>query len=358
MLHCGRYERIGIRHRASQTLYLSGLIDTINNRNPRYRKLQVALCSSIIQDLLERHELATAPMKTAGSKRPATKEPAGAHNPKRRKTSPEHTASEKPLENSGSYGKITKALGRKTLGLVSLRYGPYCSPTPASFIRIGSSCAPSLQPKPPRVQKLKAKYQTHEYFTLMLGPPLGDGATGIVHPAALEIQVKDDRGMISTLKRNDLVVKLAFEEEQKTRMQHEFTVYAHLAKKNVTGVPIVHGLFNDPDSGTLALLMDNVGQNLREREEERTGEKFPKQVSTTKEERRAFVAVMKSIHKAGIKHMDIRADNLVIHPATGKVAIIDFDRAKFPAENMGFYDVEMECLKDLLHGRFTPDSYW
>ena len=66
---------------------------------------------------------------------------------------------------------------------------------------------------------------------------------------------------------------------------------------------------------------------------------------------------MKSIHKAGIKHMDIRADNLVIHPETGKVAIIDFDLAKFPMENFGYFDVEMDCLKDLLRGRFTPDSY-
>ncbi|KIM42836.1 hypothetical protein M413DRAFT_444485, partial [Hebeloma cylindrosporum] len=354
MLHCGRYERIGIRHRASQTLYLSGLIDTVNNRDPRYRKVQIALYSFIVQDALERYELATTPTKP---KRPAAKEPPGAHTPKRRKTSSEPTAPEKPPENAGSDDEITKVLGSKTLGLVSLRYGPYCSPTPASFIRIGSSCAPSLQPKPPRVQKLKAKYQTHEYFTLMLGQPLGDGATGVVHPAALEIQVKDDTGATSILKRNDLVVKLAFEEEQKTRMQHEFTVYAHLAKKNVTGVPTVHGLFNDLDSGTLALLMDNAGQNLREREKERTGEKFPQQVSTTQEERKAFVAAMKRIHRAGIKHMDIRADNLVIHPESGKVAIIDFDRAKFPKENLGFFDGEMECLKDLLDGRFTPDSY-
>jgi serine/threonine protein kinase len=66
---------------------------------------------------------------------------------------------------------------------------------------------------------------------------------------------------------------------------------------------------------------------------------------------------MKSIHKAGIKHMDIRADNLVIHPETGKVAIIDFDRAKFPRGNLGDFSGEMECLKDLLKGRFTPDSY-
>ena len=66
---------------------------------------------------------------------------------------------------------------------------------------------------------------------------------------------------------------------------------------------------------------------------------------------------MKSIHKAGIKHMDIRADNLVIHPDTGNAAIIDFDRAKFPLENFSNYYGEMDCLKDLLKGRFTPDSY-
>ena len=119
----------------------------------------------------------------------------------------------------------------------------------------------------------------------MLGQPLGDGATGVVHPASLEIQVKLDTGTISTLKRDDLVIKLAFEEEQKTRIQHEFAVYTHLAKKKVTGVVTVHGLFNDPDSGTLVLLMDNGGQNLREREKERTGEIFLEQVSTTKAER-------------------------------------------------------------------------
>ena len=48
----------------------------------------------------------------------------------------------------------------------------------------------------------------------------------------------------------------------------------------------------------------------------------------------AFVAAMKNIHRAGIKHMDIRTDNLVIHPETGKVAIIDFDRAEFPLEKL------------------------
>ena len=64
ILNCGRYERIGIRHRASQTLYLSGLIDPVNTQDPRYRKLHVALNMAIVRDVLERHDLAA----TAGTK--------------------------------------------------------------------------------------------------------------------------------------------------------------------------------------------------------------------------------------------------------------------------------------------------
>jgi aminoglycoside phosphotransferase (APT) family kinase protein len=52
--------------------------------------------------------------------------------------------------------------------------------------------------------------------------------------------------------------------------------------------------------------------------------------------------------------MDVRADNLVIHPKTRKVAIIDFDLAKFPLENFGFFsleswNVERNSSKEGLH---------
>jgi len=60
VLNCGRYERIGIRHRGSQTLYLSGIIDTLNAEDPHYRKLHVGLYVAIIQDALIRQEIKTA----------------------------------------------------------------------------------------------------------------------------------------------------------------------------------------------------------------------------------------------------------------------------------------------------------
>ncbi|KAF8895852.1 hypothetical protein CPB84DRAFT_1930827 [Gymnopilus junonius] len=43
VFQCGRYERIGFHHRASQTLYLSGVIDTVNIKDPSYRKLHISL---------------------------------------------------------------------------------------------------------------------------------------------------------------------------------------------------------------------------------------------------------------------------------------------------------------------------
>ena len=115
--------------------------------------------------------------------------------------------------------------------------------------------------------------------------PRGEGATGVIHPVALEVQLLDPSGDVSVLNRHDLIMKLAFGKEQQSRLRHESEVYAHLARHRVKGIPTVHGLFLDLDSGTLGLLMDNVGQSLIERELERTGEQDAEQVTTTKAER-------------------------------------------------------------------------
>ena len=174
------------------------------------------------------------------------------------------------------------------IALVNLQYGPYCSPAPASFIRLGPSCASSLQPNPPPVKKLKIKYGAHEFFTLTLSDQRGEGATGVVHSATLELRVVLPSGDTSMLKRDDFVVKLAFSQDQQKRLRHEFAIYSHLARRGAEGVVVVHGLFSDPDSGALALVMDDGGQNLRQRERERTGEVFPRQVTTTDEERYVY----------------------------------------------------------------------
>ena len=54
VFHCGTYERIGVRHRETGTLFLSDLIDVHSCRDPGYGKIQTGLYLLIIKDAMER----------------------------------------------------------------------------------------------------------------------------------------------------------------------------------------------------------------------------------------------------------------------------------------------------------------
>jgi hypothetical protein len=57
VFHCGNCERIGYRHRSSQTLFLSDLIDVSAGSKPHYGQLQIGLYMLILRDALERIRL-------------------------------------------------------------------------------------------------------------------------------------------------------------------------------------------------------------------------------------------------------------------------------------------------------------
>lgn len=54
VFHCGTLERIGIRHRQTQTLYLSDVIDVHACKDPAYGKLHVGLYLAALEDALDR----------------------------------------------------------------------------------------------------------------------------------------------------------------------------------------------------------------------------------------------------------------------------------------------------------------
>ena len=54
VFHCGKYERIGVRHRETGTLFLSNLIDVHSCRDPSYSKIQAGLYFLIIRDVMSR----------------------------------------------------------------------------------------------------------------------------------------------------------------------------------------------------------------------------------------------------------------------------------------------------------------
>ncbi|KAF8907628.1 hypothetical protein CPB84DRAFT_1843848 [Gymnopilus junonius] len=298
ILHCGRYERIGIRHRGSKTLFLSGVIDTINIENPSYRKLHKG--------------------KSIGLKRSADH----FDNETLPKTKrPKNT----PPTKSDTL-RIANEIARRKLALVRLEYGAFCSPVPSAFVDVVLLAFLTL-------------YTTNEYFTLTLGEPLGHGAVGIVHPARLELTLES--GEILT---RDLAMKFAFTPEQQKMMGNEYFIYGHLSRKEgLEGIVTVHGLFLDPETRTLGMLMDNGGLSLRRREIDRACD-----ILVTERERKAFINALKSLHKAGVRHNDLRSDNLLIN-SRNEVFIIDFDRADLEVDE-GEVETELACLEDVLDG--------
>uniref|UniRef100_A0A8H7Y6M2 Protein kinase domain-containing protein n=1 Tax=Psilocybe cubensis TaxID=181762 RepID=A0A8H7Y6M2_PSICU len=338
VLHCGRYERIGIRHRASQTLYLSGVIDTVNIKDPHYRKIHIGLYIATLQDALERMKLrnsADDKVDIKGKKRSSVNvDDAESSRPKKRR----RTSSSPASTDIGKY-----LIDRK-LALVSLDYGPFSSSVPSSFVRIGESCKRKHSReatdwvKDPTKQR---KYAAHEYFTLTLLAPLGDGSVGVSHPAQAEVILESGEVITETL-----VLKLAFNEKTQKRMRHEFAIYCRMSRAGVEGIVDVHGLFFDAESNTLGLLMAHGGETLRNRDIARTGI-YGDKISGTVAEKKAFEDIIRNINEADISHHDIRPENMTIR-SDGKAFLIDFDSALYHSP---FWSVEdqLENLDNIFH---------
>ncbi len=54
---CGNYFRVGIRHRKTQTLYISDLVEASSRTDPAYGKVMTAINLAIIRDAMDRTPL-------------------------------------------------------------------------------------------------------------------------------------------------------------------------------------------------------------------------------------------------------------------------------------------------------------
>ena len=152
-------------------------------------------------------------------------------------------------------------MSSRALALLSLNYGTYHSPVPSSFIRVGAPCVHGYHDTPFKEPSRKGNYNSSQYFSLTLSEPIASGAIGVVHRALAEIELE------SGLKvQHRLAVKLVFSNyfgsQRKLRKEH--SIYHHLASKHdVEGLLPVYGLFEDTETGTLALIMDDGGSSIR-----------------------------------------------------------------------------------------------
>ncbi|KAF9032669.1 hypothetical protein BDZ89DRAFT_1063296 [Hymenopellis radicata] len=346
---CGNYLRIGIRHRETQTLILSDLLDVCHAKNPAYGKVWAGIHIAIAQDVMERYEIRLAsqpvPVPTPGLKRASPDTEEGS-NKKRKATA------QVKLGSKGSHAKTgtskqqgETATGRKessggriiksTVSLISLqnletsfsrhvaiaiyiRFGIYNSPSPSILLQPG--------------QRRRAAYPPASYLTLVLNSRLGTGATGDVFAATLP-----------NVKHGPIVVKLATTFRRLCRLRHEYSVYAHLKNANVKCIPRVFGFYQDAHRSAGALILSNDGRSLGGR-----------RAKLTADEKTLIRAAMSSIHTAGVLHRDLRTWNILVND-TGGISIIDFDRANIDAHEEDFR-LEWERLEKLLKGKHVENG--
>ena len=139
--------------------------------------------------------------------------------------------------------QIIEMLSKRKRLFMYLQFGIYDSPVPATFVRAIPS--PFVKPAP--------LMSSNEYMTLVLSSELAQGATGVVHGGTLEMETLEQRISL------DIVAKLAFGEDQRENLKHEFSTYCHLASKGVKNLPTLLGLFEDVEDGALALLLTPAG---------------------------------------------------------------------------------------------------
>ncbi|RDB15954.1 hypothetical protein Hypma_003553 [Hypsizygus marmoreus] len=333
IFNCGNFERIGFRNRSNQTLYISELIDVTRCNNPGYGKLHVGLYTSIMKDAIDRSrqqvqrelDIESKPQKKR--RHDKMELPVLRKRPKTRAVVAKERALKLERQNVQK-AIILEATSRKLI-LLRIRYSHFNSPAPAPFLRIGT--VP------------ETTYRPHEYMSLTINSTIAAGATGDVHAATLELLASTGKTL-----HQEVVVKLAFDKAQRKRMRHEFTVYRHMIDSDVRGIPHVYGLFEDAESKALALVMSHVGLSVWDRRPDKQKSKFT--VSTS--EGNAFLDVLKGIHLAGVRHRDLRPENLAVDD-DNVVTIFDFDRAELNASE-GSRERELKHLMDLVNGKYTP----
>ncbi|KAG6835535.1 hypothetical protein H0H93_000423, partial [Arthromyces matolae] len=318
IFHCGNFERIGFRHRETQTLLLTDLIDIPNCSNPPYGRLQAGLYLAILQDAISRLKQQQAIDNEKPKSRRRRREPEDVPTTTRYNT---RSAVSKESDEARSFEVLKQHASKCPLALVTLRYGNYNSVSPSAFLRLGAT--------------EKTTYGPHEYISLVLTSEIGSGGVGTVYRAKLEAAID------GSLCESSVAVKLGFTKYHTERLLLENSAYGRLSKGGVTeGIPFVFGLFMDTESDVAALVMTYHGQSLRSIRPPGHRLEFPAEIQD------AYVQTLRSIHRAGVCHGDIREENLMLIDYE-KPAIVDFDHSRM-SPNALEADREMETLLAVL----------
>ncbi|KAF9020087.1 hypothetical protein BDZ89DRAFT_1164340 [Hymenopellis radicata] len=345
LFDCGNLVRIGVRHRQTQTLYLTPLVD-VGDPDSFYTKLMLGMHLCIFHDVFERLGPLSTPQpdgpsldegsltstKRSGDqdldeppcKRFRTVEPGPQHAPSPVRSSQKRPRKKIRQESNDLHLRTAEYFKTHPVLALYVQFGSYNSPTPEVL----------LSPDQPRLAIYKAKI----CLSLILTAKLGYGATGKAYTAVLGAGLE---------KRpcSRLVVKVATTKDNLMSLRHEYDVYCHLQGAGVRGIPYIFGYYQDDTRGLGALVMQDVGKPLGRRMD------GDRKIRFSATEKSSLKKTLKDIHSAGVLHRDLRSWNMMYNEH-GEVFIIDFDRASFKASEED-HAREFERLTSFLEGEFV-----
>jgi hypothetical protein len=155
------------------------------------------------------------------------------------------------------YQKTIHEANNRDVVLLYLQYDMYDSLVPASFLRSGPSLMAPTKSTPPASPRATRTYGLEECLIVVLTSEIGRGATGVVHRGILKPENSDGASPL------DVVVKLAFDFDQRDALRSEYEVYRRLRSNRVSrGIGTVLGFFDDLEDAACALVMRYAGVPL------------------------------------------------------------------------------------------------
>ncbi|KAF9050494.1 hypothetical protein BJ165DRAFT_1458353 [Panaeolus papilionaceus] len=359
VLSNGNIQRIGIRHRATNTLFLS---DVLELQHESYCLIQLALFSAMMQDSLNRD-----PTPIPLSRENETPDLGQTPSPTRKKQKATHT--------QGLPESFDEEMARRPVVLLTFNLGVFRSHKASAFLRTEPSCV-SGTPKPSIDKPQGGKfYPVWDCINIEVNEIVGSGLNCRVYRGTARMRSNSD-----TIIEGPVVLKAPYAAYLDREMRIEYSAYSALHHVGVTeGISKVHGVFEDPESGIGMLLMEDLGKLTLDK---RICGKWESVPLISETEFKTLRSIVQSINGAGILHGDIKPDNIMFD-GDGKPYIIDFGVSQFKtnyptnldniderppwseideralsivkADTTGVRSSDLRTIEDMFIGRFRKD---
>ncbi|PPR04493.1 hypothetical protein CVT24_013102 [Panaeolus cyanescens] len=355
VFNSGETERIGIRHRATNTLFLSSWTKPFSGT---YLAIHLTLYSTIVKDALARTPI-ECQRGDGAIAQPISQAESTVKLKRKQQSSDLDVVTRKSKRLRGGEPPSTKSfdiekeIASRHILLVSFDFGVYHSPAPSSFLRVTSSCHPDFISKPFQQPEPDKQYPMTECMHFIAKEKIGSGGAGSVFRGVLQIQVD------SSVIERTVVIKIPMGIQPASAIHEEYEIYTSLAAAGVTeGIARVYGVFEDLESDAVIMMMQDGGTDLYTRQRMRDGTPYKGQVSLSQEEFDTLYRIILSINKAGIEHFDIKPHNILVD-ANGELLVIDFHAAiPFKWRDGRPESADLASLRDMFAGTFEMDKYY